>query len=244
MRPIRTTPVKRADGLFGPRTRAAIRSWQSARGTRVTGYLDDPQVEALHARDKSQRPASASSQPAAATEGAQGLEVVFWQSIANSTNPAEFDAYLEQFPNGVFRALVEARLVALRGSAGSPSAAGGDGRLRARTPYQLSTTIHRAPRDCGDSYSGRDRLYTFVRVIDPELERRIAAVERRTEQLLGSLSMTHAGWDLDRLAQRELRSSVEPLSEAERRSLARLREAQRAHERDRFCAFARSPTSF
>ena len=29
-----------ADGMFGPRTRAAIRSWQSSRGVRATGYLD------------------------------------------------------------------------------------------------------------------------------------------------------------------------------------------------------------
>ena len=43
-------------------------------------------------------------------------ETVFWQSIANSTNPAEFEAYLAQFPNGVFRALAEARLSVLRGS--------------------------------------------------------------------------------------------------------------------------------
>ena len=31
-----------ADGLFGPRTRTAIRNWQSARGVRSTGYLDGP----------------------------------------------------------------------------------------------------------------------------------------------------------------------------------------------------------
>ena len=36
-----------ADGVFGPRTRAAIRSWQSSRGTVPTGYLDGPAVEAL-----------------------------------------------------------------------------------------------------------------------------------------------------------------------------------------------------
>ena len=36
-----------ADGVFGPRTRAAIRSWQSSRGTGPTGYLDGPAVEAL-----------------------------------------------------------------------------------------------------------------------------------------------------------------------------------------------------
>ena len=36
-----------ADGLFGPRTRAAIRSWQSARDARPTGYLDGAAAEAL-----------------------------------------------------------------------------------------------------------------------------------------------------------------------------------------------------
>ena len=36
-----------ADGLFGPRTRAAIRRWQSSRGARSTGYLDGASAEAL-----------------------------------------------------------------------------------------------------------------------------------------------------------------------------------------------------
>lgn len=35
------------DGLFGPRTRAAVRVWQAAREHAVTGYLDGGQVEAL-----------------------------------------------------------------------------------------------------------------------------------------------------------------------------------------------------
>ena len=48
---------------------------------------------------------------------------MFWQSIANSTNPVEFEAYLAQFPNGVFRALAEARLAALRSPAGNAHAA-------------------------------------------------------------------------------------------------------------------------
>ena len=252
-----------ADGLFGPRTRAAIRSWESARGARTTGYLDGPQVEALRARGEFPRPAPASPQPVAATADTQGLEVVFWQSIVNSTNPAEFEAYLGQFPNGVFRALAEARLAALRGSAGSPSAgaqsrAGGIGApasgsrvsgaparasgsaaagdARSTTSYQLSAAIHRAPRGCGDTHSRRDRLYTRIWARDPELEGRIDAVERRTEQLLGSINMTHAEWDLDSLAERELRSGVEPLSEAERRALARLREAKRAFDRDPLAA--------
>ena len=40
-------------------------------------------------------------------------DTVFWQSIMNSTNPADFEAYLKQFPQGVFRALAQNRLAAL-----------------------------------------------------------------------------------------------------------------------------------
>ena len=112
-----------ADGLFGPRTRAAIRSWQSARGVRSTGYLDGPQVEALRSRGSSQSLAPAGT---AGTDSG-GLEVVFWQSIQNSTNPVEFEAYLEQFPNGVFRVLAQARLAALLGSTGGATTTAGQG---------------------------------------------------------------------------------------------------------------------
>ena len=51
-------------------------------------------------------------------------ETVFWQSIVDSTNPADFEAYLEQFPNGVFRALAANRLEALRAPTGDRPAAG------------------------------------------------------------------------------------------------------------------------
>ena len=101
-----------ADGLFGPRTRAAIRNWQSSGGTRSTGYLDRPQVDALRGRGARQSPASAG---AAADAG--GVEVVFWQSVQNSTNPADFEAYLRRFPNGVFSELAQNRLSALDAAA-------------------------------------------------------------------------------------------------------------------------------
>ena len=117
-----------ADGLFGPRTRAAIRAWQSSRDGRATGYLDGPAVEALRSAGGSApavtaqaAPAPAQAPPAALAE----LEGLFWQSIANSTNPAEYEAYLSQFPNGVFSALARARLASLRSPAGTSAAAGG-----------------------------------------------------------------------------------------------------------------------
>ena len=52
-------------------------------------------------------------------------DMVFWQSIANSTDRADFEAYLRQFPQGVFRALAQNRLAAL-GAAGSDSPAAVD----------------------------------------------------------------------------------------------------------------------
>ena len=99
-----------ADGLFGPRTRAAIRRWQLSRGVRSTGYLDGASAEALRTAGGtgSTVTAAAPSAPAPVPAAQQSspassqVEVVFWQSIANSTNPAEFEAYLSQFPNGVF----------------------------------------------------------------------------------------------------------------------------------------------
>ena len=115
-----------ADGLFGPRTRAAIRNWQSSRGTRSTGYLDGPQVEALRSRGAPQSPASAG----AAVADAGGVEVVFWQSVQNSTNPADFEAYLRRFPNGVFSELAQNRLSAL--GAAVPGVPGADPASRVR----------------------------------------------------------------------------------------------------------------
>ena len=66
-------------------------------------------------------PGSAAATPTATAE----QETVFWQSIMNSTNAAEFEVYLEQFPNGVFRLLAQSRLAALRAPTGDRPASGG-----------------------------------------------------------------------------------------------------------------------
>ena len=59
------------------------------------------------------QPASASQTSVTPTAAAE-LEGLFWQSILNSTNLVEFEAYLQRFPNGVFSELAQARLEALR----------------------------------------------------------------------------------------------------------------------------------
>jgi TPR repeat protein len=45
--------------------------------------------------------------------GSASAETVFWQSIATSTNKADYEAYLAQFPQGVFAGLARNRLAAL-----------------------------------------------------------------------------------------------------------------------------------
>ena len=152
-----------ADGLFGPRTRAAIRNWQSARGGRTTGYLDAAQVEALRGAARV-RPVAAASQPPPATAE---QETVFWQSIANSTDPADFEAYLRRFPNGVFSDLAQNRLAAMRGPAGSPSPDAGSSAGGTGTPTSGPRISGSAARASGSAAGGdaRPRAGTVSRPV-------------------------------------------------------------------------------
>ncbi len=57
--------------------------------------------------------------PAAPPAYSAEQDNLFWQSIMSSTDPADFEAYLAQFPSGVFRRLAEDRLAELAGPADS-----------------------------------------------------------------------------------------------------------------------------
>ena len=56
----------------------------------------------------------------ASSEALVARENLFWESIRESTNPADFDEYLRQFPTGVYRGLATNRLAALRPAAADP----------------------------------------------------------------------------------------------------------------------------
>lgn len=60
-------------------------------------------------REGAVRPVQAAVPPAAVVD----KEVVFWQSIQNSADPAMFEAYLKQYPSGTFALLAEAKVKAL-----------------------------------------------------------------------------------------------------------------------------------
>src|SRR5690348_2690120 len=43
-------------------------------------------------------------------QNASQAELLFWESVRDSKNPAELQAYLQTFPNGVFAPIARARL--------------------------------------------------------------------------------------------------------------------------------------
>ena len=91
-----------ADGLFGPKSRAAVGAWQEAKGYAVTGRLTREQADALIA--------AAGSEAKAAGEERLAAEREFWVSVKESGDPSDFEAYLEAYPGGVYEALTRRRL--------------------------------------------------------------------------------------------------------------------------------------
>jgi hypothetical protein len=71
---------------------------------------------------------SVKEQPAKETKGAENgvgsqFELVFWQSVSNSEDIDQLEAYLAQYPSGTFSALARAKIAALQRQAGSVTAA-------------------------------------------------------------------------------------------------------------------------
>jgi adenylate cyclase len=58
-------------------------------------------------------PSLSESAPLPAAPDAQSVEIEFWDSIKNSVRAQEYEAYLEQYPEGAFVALARTRLEAI-----------------------------------------------------------------------------------------------------------------------------------
>jgi hypothetical protein len=57
-------------------------------------------------------PAPTDTAPPATTQA----EIVLWKTIQNSTNPADFQSYLDQYPNGAFVGLAQSRMIEVKES--------------------------------------------------------------------------------------------------------------------------------
>ena len=67
--------------------------------------------------------AAASSAAAKPAASADAVDMEFWSSIRDSKNPADYKAYLDQFPQGRFHALAENRIQQLQNEAVAAAAA-------------------------------------------------------------------------------------------------------------------------
>jgi uncharacterized caspase-like protein len=127
------------DGSHSPFT-AALLAHMDTPGLSISDMMIEVRNDVLSATQNKQRPhedntltskfyfaptvevADATTGPApssgttVAPPAAQSVdkEVVFWQSIQNSNSPAQFQAYLDQYPNGTFAALARARIDELK----------------------------------------------------------------------------------------------------------------------------------
>lgn len=83
--------------------------------------------------------------PAAAQPEPTNVEIVFWESVRNSTDPADFRAYLEKYPQGNFAALARNRLAVLgQKPAAAPDApAPPPAKAASRLPSQGDTWTYR-----------------------------------------------------------------------------------------------------
>ena len=150
--------------------------------------------------------ATAPAQQAAAASPEQ--ETVFWQSIVNSANAADFEAYLAQFPNGVFRLLAQNRLAALRAPGGDAPVAGGTRGSGDGAPTAAAGRIASTPADAA-TRAGETRVFDgmeFVWVPAGEFrmgstssvaagdERRVTQVRISRGYWLGKYEVTQAEW--------------------------------------------------
>lgn len=119
------------------RTRAGV---VSETGGAQTPWESTSLVGDFHFRTSSQATAAAPA-PASASES-RAEDRVFWESVKDSNNPAELQAYLDQFPNGLYAPLARNRLAGASRLA-SARQAGGEGTQRGtqETIARLNTIL-------------------------------------------------------------------------------------------------------
>lgn len=104
------------DGLFGPATRGALRSWQERNALDATGFLTREQVLQLAAQ-AARRTAEIEAEERARREAAERADRDFWDATGAGRDEAGLRAYLSRYPQGIFAGLARERLARIEAEA-------------------------------------------------------------------------------------------------------------------------------
>lgn len=152
------------DGIFGPGTRGAVTRWQGDNGFRQTSYLNAAQITRLGQQAEA-RAAELEAQAEAERIEQERNDRAWWDQTGRRGGEANFRAYLDRYPDGLYAEVANARLAAI------------DNRNRERAERRDRIAWERANDE--DSLAGyRVYLQRFPNgVFSNEAEARIAAIE-------------------------------------------------------------------
>ena len=140
------------------RTNDAQVPWESSSLTGDFFFVDDEPEPA---------PVAAPSAPA---QPDNTVELTFWNSIKDSDDPGLFEAYLGQYPNGLFAALASAKIAAIQ-------------KKRAAAQSQTDTAFFQAIQNSENTGDFEAYLEQYPNGSFAALARaRIAAIERKEQQ--------------------------------------------------------------
>jgi hypothetical protein len=106
------------DGTFAPLARLRLAAIETRRGAEAQRQAE-LKAKAAVAPPPPERRTEPAPQvaPQAKPAPSPDREALFWESVRNSTNPAELNAYLARYPQGAYAQLANARLAALAAAA-------------------------------------------------------------------------------------------------------------------------------
>lgn len=137
------------NGVFADLARARIAALKSAAAERAA-------ADRIAAERAAADRASAALAAQSARVDPNAADIAFWEGIKLSTRPAELQAYLDRFPNGLFAGLVRARLAEIQSLASAPRPA--PVAMAAPSPQPGSGTGAVAPAPAGPAAAGTGRL--------------------------------------------------------------------------------------
>ena len=100
---------KGVDGVFGPGSRAAIKTWQERNAERVSGFFTRDQILRLTAQ-ADRRAAELEAEAAARRAEQERQDRLYWDQTGAAGDEAGLRTYLKRYPDGLFAELANERL--------------------------------------------------------------------------------------------------------------------------------------